>query len=242
MQSRLATIILAMLSALLLACSDGSDSRNDGGGGPGPGANLDETGIYSGTLVTDSGDVVLMSLQLARDGTTAITLETDDSERPSIVLWGTSDGQNGAVTFEGEDTDSGESVSTDIAFSGTVATGALQVADINGNYELDIESFSARSSSLQALSGRYARNDNLPGLSELTVNGDGSVQLSGACDGTGSVFTIDDQVNLYRLELDGGCSDLDVLVSLQDIEVEEDVISLAGGGSDGSFAFDFYRL
>ena len=192
--------------------------------------------------MTDSGDVVLMSLQLARDGTTAITLETDDSERPSIVLWGTSDGQNGAVTFEGEDTDSGESVSTDMAFSGTVATGTLQVADISGNYELDIESFSARSSSLQALSGRYARNDNLPGLSELTVNDDGSVQLSGACDGTGSVFTIDDQVNLYRLELDGGCSDLDVLVSLQDIEVEEDVISLAGGGSDGSFAFDFYRL
>lgn len=240
MQSRLATIILAMLSALLIACSDGSDSRNDGGGGPG--SNIDETGIYSGTLETDSGDVVLMGLQLARDGTTAITLEPDDSERPSIVLWGISDGQDGAVTFEGDDTDSGESVRTDISFSGTVATGSLQVADISGNYQLDIETFSDRSSSLQALSGRYARNDNLPGLSELTVNDDGSVQLSGDCDGAGSVSTIDDQVNLYRLELEGGCAELDVLVSLQDIEVEEDVISLAGDGGDGSFAFDFYRL
>jgi len=230
-----------MLSALLLACSDGSDSRGDGGS-PGPGANLDETGIYSGTLVMDSGDVALMSLQLARDGTTAITLEPDDSERPSIVLWGISDGQDGAITFEGIDTDSGASVGTDITFDGSVATGSLQVADISGNYQLDIESISARSSSLQAVSGSYARNDNLPGLSELKVSEDGSVQLTGACESAGSVSTIDTQVNLYRLELDSACANLDVLVSLQDIEVEEDVISLAGDGGDGSFAFDFYRL
>lgn len=241
MQSRLAIISLSILSALLLACSDGSDSRSDGNT-PAPGANLDETGVYSGTLVSDSGDVALMSLLLARDGTTAITLNTDDSERPTIVLWGTSDGQNGAITFEGSDTDNGNSVSTDISFSGSTAIGSLQVADISGNYQLDIESFSARASSLQAVSGSYARNDNLPGLSELKVSEDGSVQLTGACEGAGSVSTIDNQVNLYRLELDSDCANLDVLVSLQGIEVEEDVISLAGDGGDSSFAWDFYRL
>ena len=241
MQSPLVMVIISMLSALLLACSDGSDSRSDSGP-PEPGTDLDETGIYSGKLVTDGGDVALMSLMLARDGSTAITLETDDSERPTRVLWGKSDGQNGTITFEGSDTDSGDSVTADISFSGTTARGSLEVADIRGDYQLDIGAFSARASSLQAVSGSYARNDNLSGLSELKVDEDGSVQLTGTCEGVGSVATIDSQVNLYRLELDSECADLEVLVSLQDIETEEDVISLAGSDGDSSFAFDFYRL
>ena len=241
MQSPVVTIIISMLSALLLACSDGSDSRGDSGP-PGPGTELDETGIYSGKLVTVSGDVALMRLMLARDGSTAITLETDDSERPTRVFWGKSDGQNGTITFQGSDTDSGDSVTTDILFSGMTARGSLEVADITGDYQLDIDAFSARTSSLRAVSGSYARNDNLSGLSELKVDENGSVQLTGTCEGVGSVSVIDGQVNLYRLELDSECSNLDVLVSLQDVEVEEDVISLAGSGGDSSFAFDFYRL
>lgn len=80
-----------------------------------------------------------------------------------------------------------------------MASGSLRLAQISGDYQLDIDSFSAGASSLRAVSGSYARNDNLPGLSRLQDSEDGSVQFTGSCEGAGSVATIDEQVNLYRL-------------------------------------------
>jgi hypothetical protein len=244
MQSRVLIIVCALITGLLVACSDGSDSRSGGGNTPNPQpeVSLDETGIYSGTMVTQNGDVALMSLVLARDGTTAITLETDDSERATVVLWGVSDGDNGEITFTGSDTSNDGAVSIDILVTGDEASGTLTLAGIRGVYQLVLESFSARVSNLQAIAGSYARDDTLSGLSELSISEDGVVQLRGGCEATGSVSEIDNQVNLYRLTLDSDCIALDVLVSLQDIEVEEDVLSLTGDGGDSGIARDFYRL
>jgi hypothetical protein len=242
MHLRKLIIVCSMMTTLLVACSDGSDSRSSGGSPPEPEVSLDETGTYSGSLVTDSGDVALMSLVLARDGTTAITLETDDSERATVILWGTSDGDNGEITFEGSDTSNGDAVSVAIQVTGDEASGTLNLDGISGNYKLLLEAYSARVSNLQTIAGNYARDDNLTGLTELTINEDGAVQLQGECEATGLVSEIDNQVNLYHLTLDSDCAALDVLVSLQDIEVEEDVLSLSGDGGDSGFARDFYRL
>jgi len=246
MQSHVLIIVCALTTALLVACSDGSDSRNNGGSTPPPEpepeVSLDETGIYSGTVVTEGGNVALMSLVLARDGTTAITLQTDDSERATVVLWGLSDGDNGEITFTGSDTSNDGDVSVDILVTGDEASGNLNLAGIRGVYQLVLESFSARASNLQAIAGNYARDDTLAGLSALSISEDGIVELQGSCEATGSVSEIDNQVNLYRLTLDSDCAALDVLVSLQDIEVEQDVLSLTGDGGDSGFARDFYRL
>ena len=94
MKPGLLGIIGPSLALLLVACGDGNNSGG-GGNNPVPEVSLAESGIYSATLVTLSGDVALMSQLLARDGTTAITLETDDSERATVVLWGESDRESG---------------------------------------------------------------------------------------------------------------------------------------------------
>lgn len=242
MKPGLLLIVGLPLALLLFACSNDNNNSGADESKPIPEVNLEETGVYSGTLVTPDGAVALMSLLLARDGTTAITFETDDSERATRVLWGVSDGESGEITFEGRDTDSAESVFVDIQIEGDEATGTLALANLTGAYRLGLEAFSQRTSTLQKISGNYALNDNLAGLTELTIGTDGSVRLSGTCVAGGSVSLIDGEVNLYLLTLDSDCVELDVLVSLQDVEVEGDVISLSGDGGDMRFAVDFYRI
>jgi hypothetical protein len=228
--------------SLLVACSDGSSRHNDDITLPVPEVSLEETGSYSGTLETSDGDVALMTLVLARDGTTAISLETDDSEQASIVLWGESDGSQGAITFTGRDTRSGESVTVDLQFEGETATGQLQLADISGSYELAIEDFSQRSGELGNIVGDYARVDNPGGLSQWHIGEDGSVQVSGACEASGSIQAIDDAVNIYHLTTESDCAGLDVLISRQDIEAEGDVLALSGASEEKGISTDLYRI
>ena len=231
-------------TSLLMGCSDGSDSR-PGGGTPPPGSeiSLDETGIYSGTLETDSGQVALMRLKLARDGTTAILLDTDDDETPNIILWGESDGENGAITFAGTDTGSKDSISIDLQVENGEANGRLELSSgVAGDYRLAIDQLSDRPSDLRSIAGEYARDDNLNGLRTLTISPDGSVQLSGPCQAAGSATAIDAAVNLYHLTLDSDCVSLDALVSLEDVTAEEDLVSVTGDTGQGGLALDFYRI
>ena len=53
---------------------------------------------------------------------------------------------------------------------------------------------------------------------------------------------IDTEVNLYHIVLDGGCTTMDALLSLEDVEIEGDIVSIAGNNSEGGLALDFYRL
>jgi hypothetical protein len=240
MKRFLLPVLLPTLLLLSVGCSDSNNSSR--GNTPDPEVSLDETGIYTGTVETDDGDVALMSLLLARDGKTAITFQTDDSERATIILWGDSDGADGVITFEGTDTSTDESVTVDIQVDGDQATGRVDLNNLEGNYSLVISELSGRASSLANLAGEYARDDNLTVLSQLSVAGDGSASLSGECEATGSAREIDPAVNLYYFELESDCIKLEALVSLQDIEVENDVYFIAGDGGENGEAISLYRF
>lgn len=245
MLTRLTLPVYLLAAVFLIGCSDDSDSRPGGGTPPPepePEISLDETGTYSGTLETDNGEVALMQLKLARDGTTAITLDTDDDETPDRLLWGKSDGGDGAIVFSGNDTDDGDDVSIDIQVSEGVASGRLELSGVTGGFSLPTDDFSHRPSSLQRLAGDYARGGNVEGVSRLRIAPDGSVQLTGSCLASGSITEIDAEVNLYRVKLNSDCADLDALLSLEDVDAEGDVISMAGTGRDGGLVLEYYRI
>lgn len=241
-------LLLVLTGSLLSGCSDSSDSR--GGQDPTeppeppepPQVSLDETGIYSGTLETDEGDVALMRIKLARDGATAISLQEDDSEQATTILWGESDGSGGNLTFSGRDLGSGGSVSVDLQFSEDSSTGRLELGDLNGDFSLTLEDISANSSDLATLSGEYARTDPIPGQSLLSVSADGTIELSGDCASTGTASVIDPEVNLYRFSLQSDCLTLDALISLEAVETDNDLVSLTGDDDDQGVAVNFYRI
>lgn len=241
---KLSLVLLSMfVLPFFAACSD---NNNNGGQPPptppDPVISLDETGIYSGTVETDDGNVALMQLTLARNGVTAITFQSDDSERATTILWGESDGGSGSISFQGSDTATDTSVTVDISVEGTSASGRLDIPGINGDFVLQLASYSSRDSGLALVAGDYDRNDNLGGLSELSIDSAGAVQLSGVCEASGSISEIDTSINIYRLELDSDCIALDALVSLQDIEVESDVLAIDGDGGDGGVSLAFFRI
>jgi hypothetical protein len=241
---KLSVGLLSVLLLPIIAACNGNNNNNNNNEPPpsAPDISLEETGIYSGTIETDDGNVALMQLTLARNGVTAITLQTDDSERATKVLWGESDGESGSLTFQGSDTATDASVTVDIFVEGVTASGRLDIPGINGEYVLQLDSFSSRDSGLALVAGDYDRNDNLGGLSELSIDSTGAVQLSGACEASGSIIEIDTNINIYRLELDSDCIALNALVSLQDIEVESDVVAIDGDGGDDGFSLAFYRI
>lgn len=241
MRSRLFSLLCISLATLSVACSD-SNNSNGNSTPPEPEVSLEETGIYSGSVVTDEGDVALMRLTLARDGSTAVTLQTDDTEQATILLWGESDGSEGSITFSGSDTDTGDSASVDFLVEGDSASGRLELSNITGDFQLLLDAFSDRASNSGVIAGEYARNDNTLGITQLTIDNDGNASLTGACEATGSVSAIDDTVNIYQLELDGDCITLSALVSMQDLEESNDVLATDGDAGDSGISLAFYRL
>ncbi len=241
-------MLLVLTGSLISGCSDSSDSR--GGQGPTeppeppepPEISLDETGIYSGTLETDEGDVALMRIKLGRDGSTAISLQEDDSEQATTILWGESDGSDGAITFTGRDLGSGGNVSVDLQFSENSSTGRLELGDLNGDFSLDLEALSSNSSDLSSLSGDFARSDPVPGQSLLSISADGTVELSGDCASSGTASVIDPAVNLYQLSLESDCLSLEALISLEAIETDSDLVSITGDDDNEGAAVNFYRI
>jgi len=249
MDNNIKLLLAAGLLALLTACDNGGGGGGNGNPGPEqpeqpepePEISLDETGSYRGSLQTSTGDIALLTLFLARDGATAIGIETDDSERPAIVLVGQSSGEGGAIDFSGSDTRDGSSVALDIAFEGGVASGNLSIAGLDGEYQLQRDAYSERSGELAAIAGDYAREDSATGPAELSIAEDGSVSFSGPCSASGTLSSGDVAVNLYRLQLSGDCIDLDVLLSREDVAAEGDVLVLLGVDGEAAYASQFYR-
>lgn len=235
----------------LTACSDGSDRRAVETPIPVPPipepevTDLDATGIYSGTLITPEGDVALMTVVLARTGETSITLETDDSERANIVLWGLSSGSDGEseIPFDGVDTNSGDSISVTLLADNGAITGDLALGStIAGSFDLPMTHYSADDSSLALVAGSYSRVDNIDGQTVLEVSDDGSAQLSGSCSASGTVSVIDSDVNIYALVLESDCISVDALLSLQSSEVSADTMVISGTTEAGGLSFALYRI
>ena len=233
----------AVLLPLLIACSD-DDNNNS----PTPEPpiepevpSLNATGLYSGTVETTAGDVALMTLVLARTGQTAISFETDDSEIATIVLWGSSDGNDTDVEFDGADTDTQNSTKVSLVFAGDLVTGELSLDTVAGSFSLKKTSYSDRGSSLNSVAGTYLRNDNANGLTSLIIADDGAVQLTGFCEASGTVAMVDDAVNIYTIELSSDCIELDALLSLQDGEVANDTLVITGAGGDRRVSLALYR-
>jgi len=242
MKPYLTGFISALLLSFLAACSD----NNNNGPTPEPPIepetpNLDATGIYSGTVETQVGDISLMSIFVARTGETTITFETDDSEQASIVLWGTSKGDANELTFEGDDADSGAAASITLSVNEAEVTGELSLDALTGTFSLTKTGFSDSVSSLGAIAGTYFRQDNASGSSSLTISDDGSVQLSGSCEASGTLKEVDKAVNIYTLQLESNCIDLDALVSLEQSAVANDTVVINGSAGDSSISLAFYR-
>jgi len=235
--------VSCLLLPLLIACSD---NNNNNSPGPTPPIepevpDLNATGHYSGTVETTAGDVSLMSVVLARTGEAAISFETDDSEKASIVLWGSASGDDSQVDFEGVDTDTQSSAGITLDIAGSVVSGQLSLDTLEGSFSLEKTSYSDRESSLESVAGTYLRNDNASGLTTLVIANDGGVQLSGSCEASGTVSVVDAQVNIYSIKLSSDCIELDALLSLQDSELANDTLVITGAGGDRSVSMALYR-
>jgi hypothetical protein len=245
MRIRFLSLSFALAGLLLVGCSDSSDSRPGGGTpppDPEPEISLDETGIYDGTLELDNGDVALMRLKLARDGTTVITLDTDDDENPDVVLWGESEGGDGDIRFTGFDATGGENVTIDLQITEGTASGRLDLSSLPGEFSLPLDEIGAGGGSLDRIAGEYARTSNLDGVSQLSIAADGAVKLEGTCEAEGTASQIDTEVNLYRITMESECLNLDALLSLEEVETEGDIVSIDGDIEQGGLALDFYRI
>ena len=245
MRTRHLSLCYILTGLLLGGCSDGSDHLAGGGTpppDPEPEISLDETGIYDGTLELDNGDIALMRLKLARDGTTAITLDTDDDERPDVVLWGESEGGEGDITFAGSDAANGENVTIDLQVTEGTASGRLDLSGLPGEFSLSMDEMATRGGRLDRLAGEYARASNLGGLSQLSIAANGDVKLTVNCEADGTASEIDTEVNLYRITVESECVSLDGLISLEDLESEGDIVSIAGENGESGLALDFYRI
>ncbi len=243
-------IKLLAVSALLTLAACGGNSSHKGGSAPlepdpqpEPETSLDQAGVYRGSVTTDAGDLALFTLMLSRTGETAIALETDDSERPDIVLWGDSTAGDGAgVSFDGRDLRDASSVGVDFSFADNTASGSLSLAGISGDFSLQREATSDLSGALADVAGEFARTDAIGGTTRLSLAEDGAVEYSGECEASGQISSSDEAVNLYLLELNGDCIELEVLLSREDLLDSGDVLVLIGVSGEAAYAEQFYRL
>lgn len=244
--NRYAAGITLSLSAVLLGCSDGSD-RSTAVEPPAPPpppppvTELAEQGTYTGTLETSTGDVALMSLLLATDGTTAIALDTDDDERNDIVLWGESTGENGDISFGGRGGRNGDEVSVDLVVEQGQASGQLQLQGLAGEFTLAMAPYSDRPGGIADVAGHYTRLDNITGQTQLDISTSGEANLSGSCSASGEVTEINTAANLVRLQLSSDCLELDALISRQDTAAEDDTLQITGFDQGSSYSTTLYR-
>lgn len=214
--------------ALLAACSDSSDRRPDT---PDPEVpppavtDLDATGIYRGNLVTDDGDLALVTVTLSRDGATAVAIDSDDDERADIVLWGETAESAGELHFSGSDGRDGSGVELTFTVEDGVLDAAISLNGLSGTASAALADDSAAGAGPE---GVYARQDSIGGLTELSIDAAGAVTLTSPCSGSGELSAADAGVNVYRLQLTGDCLDWDALVSVSADSGGGTLLSLSG--------------
>lgn len=205
---------------LLAACSDSGSPRPaaepEPPAPPGPEVtDLDATGVYRGRVVTDARDVALLTVTLARDGHTAMAIDSDDDEQTDILLWGETREAAGELHFEGRDSRDDSEVALTFTVADRVLSANLRLAGLQGEAEAALAEVSKAPAAAPA--GTFARQDTLPGLTELTLAADGSVSLSAPCEGSGELTAPDPAVNIYHLAVSGDCLDWEALATLQSL-------------------------
>lgn len=205
--------------ALLAACSDSSDRRPQTPEPEPPEpevTDLDQTGIYKGQIVTDDGDLALVTLTLARDGQTAVAIDSDDDEVADIVLWGATSESAGELHFDGRDSRDDSEVALTFTVENQVLRSNLRLNGLEGDAEATLAA--ASTAGAGALSGTFSRQDSIGGLTELALAGNDSVTLSAPCSGSGEVSAPDPGVNIYRLTVSGDCLDWDALATVETVD------------------------
>ncbi|GAB3289229.1 hypothetical protein [Parahaliea aestuarii] len=215
---------------LLAACSDSGDSRPDTPPeppAPPPPAvtDLDSTGIYRGQIITDDDNLALVTVSLARDGVTAVAIDSDDDEIADIVLWGDTSESSGELHFSGSDGRDGSSVELTFSVEDEVLSAAISLNGLSGDASAQLAADSVASG---APEGTFAREDGIGGLTELSIAADGSVTLSSPCSGSGELGAADSAVNLYRLSLESDCLNWEALVSVGSVEGGGALLSVSG--------------
>jgi hypothetical protein len=222
---------LAAVTALLLlaACSSDSSDSSDAE------VSLDETGIYSGTLETPSGDVALVRAVIARTGEAVLTIENNDSEIAGLILSGNVDS---SLQLNGElsDSVSNESVALSLEITDAVLTSSLESAAISGAINL-VQMDTSQGADLSRLAGEYVKVSGTT-IETITISEEGSFTLSGKCEAEGNAFVIDELVNLYQLDTDSECSSLGSLATLSSLEVTNDILQV--DGKNGTI--EFFRI
>ncbi|MBN7798475.1 hypothetical protein [Parahaliea mediterranea] len=228
--------LTASLAACLLlaACSDSSDHRQeaptpvDPPPPPVEPTDLDSTGVYRGQLVTGNRNLALVTVTLARDGTTAIAIDSDDDEKANIVFWGETSEAAGELDFSGRDGRDGSAINLTFTASEQTLRGQWQLAGLSGELSADLAPESAVDDGLSG--GQFARLDSPGGLTALELAGDGTLTLTAPCEGSGEISTPDPAVNVHYLSLASDCLDWEALVSVDTVAGAKAALRVTGAG------------
>ena len=228
----LRSTLLTALCALVLGCSDGSDTGSPTPPAPPeppppPPTDLEATGVYQGRIITTSGELALLTFTLARDGQTAIAIQTGDSGAADRVLWGETSAAGGELDFTGSDSEDGAAVELTFSADEGQLSGEFRLPGLTGDAEAQLTPYS-REAVVPA--GSFSREDSLGGLTTLTIDGE-SVTVSAPCSGEGTLTTPDTGVNIHRLSLDQDCLGWEALGSVVTLDGGTPVLELSG--SDG---------
>lgn len=220
---------LAALCTLILACSDSSDRRPNmpDPEPPEPPAvtDLDATGVYQGLIATEDGDVALLRVTLARDGGTAVAIETGDGEEADILLWGSTEEAAGELDFNGRDSRDGSEVALTWTVDEGVLRGVIHLTGLNGEAMAPLAD---NTTAGDPPTGSFARQDSLDGFTRLTLAEDGTVTLEAPCAGSGELSAPDPAVNVYRLTVDSDCLQWEALVSRDSLDGAAGLLSVTG--------------
>lgn len=213
-------------SLLLVGCSDSSD-RLPPATTPAPPTttDLEDTGIYQG-LVRTSEQVALITVTLARNGQTAIAIDSDDDERADILLWGSTSISGGQLAFTGRDHRDDAQVSLVFQVEDGVLRSEVDLSGLAGEAVAPLAPHSAAPA--DPPSGRYARQDSLEGFTGLDIATDGGINPGASCSGGGTLDAPDPEVNIYAVTLDSDCLNWQALASLEQLEDGSRLLSITG--------------
>ncbi|CAH0991199.1 hypothetical protein SIN8267_01301 [Sinobacterium norvegicum] len=225
-------ILLAATTVLLTACDSDSNSDNS------PAASaveLANSGLYTGTIQRDNGDVALIRGYLAASGEAVITIEADDSEQATHIVHGNVD-ENYLLSGEITDGTTSETVSIALTATSEQLNTSIDSSLFSGDLSSLLQAGTA-SASLDTVSGQFSRIDG-DDRTTLSIDADGSFSLSGPCQDSGTIAVIDSAINLYSVTTEQSCGQLGLLATLDSIEVDNDVLRLVGPLGE----VDYFRL
>lgn len=229
----LRSTLLVALCAFVLGCSDGSDTGSPTPPvppeppPPPPPTDLESTGVYQGRIVTTSGELALVTFTLARDGQTAIAIQTGNSGATDRVLWGETSAAGGELDFSGSDSEDGAAVELTFSAGDGQLSGEVRLPGLTGDAEAQLTPYSGDTG---VAAGSFSRQDSPGGLTTLTIDGE-SVTVSAPCSGEGTLTTPDTGVNIHRLSLGQDCLGWEALGSL--VTLDGGAIVLELSGNDG---------